>query len=134
MFIVIFVAFTNYSTFALYEQPKDVQLFLQIQVRDSDGTLITYIEGKPRIFNLEKVSQYLESISQKSTFVKNGKTYEIFRSNSESSFSQTNTMGGYFIRFPINGIDTNVMYMDHGSYHVKQGDIIKAYFTLIRSV
>jgi hypothetical protein len=128
----MFIAFTNYSVFALYEQPKDIQLFLQIQVRNSDGTLVTYIEGKPKIFNLEKVSEYLESISQKSTFVKHGKIYEIFRSNSYSSFSQTNTMGGYFIKFPINGINTNVAYMDHGSYHVRHGDTIKAYFTLIR--
>lgn len=121
------------SVYALWEQPKGVELFLQIQIRDSDGLLVAYIEGKPRIFDLDRFEQWLESQSVKNIIVKNGKTYEVLRTSYESSFSETNTKGGYFVKLPVDGgyVDY-VMHMDHGSYHVKPGDTIKAYLTLIR--
>jgi hypothetical protein len=132
VWVLILLAFVNYPSFALWEQPKEIQLFLQIQVRDSDGRLVTYIEGKPRIFNLDVLTVWLESQSQKTTITKDGKTYEVLRSNFQQSFTETNTMGGYFVRLPVNGVIDYVMYMDHGSYHVKKGDTSTAYFTLIR--
>ena len=126
------VLLANYPAFALWEQPKGIELIIQIQVRDSDGTLVSYIEGKPRIYDLDKLVQWLETQSQKSTITKNGKHYEILRSSYESGSSETNTKGGYFVKLPVNGVVDYVMYLDHGSYHVRPGDMVKAYFTLIR--
>ncbi len=130
--VVFLMVFVNYPGFALWEQPKDIQLFMQIQIRDSDGTLVAYIEGKPRIFTLDVLVQWLESVSQKSTITKDGKTYEVLRYSAQQSFLNANTMGGYYVRLPVNGITDIVMYMDHGSYHVKKDDTSMAYFTLIR--
>ena len=128
------VLIANYPAFALWEQPKGIELILQIQVRDSDGTLVSYIEGKPRIYDLDKLVQWLEPQSQKSLITKNDKNYEILRSSYESGSSEINTKGGYFVKLPINGVVDYVMHMDHGSYHVRPGDTVKAYFTLIRPV
>jgi hypothetical protein len=133
VFLIIFFGTSMFPAYALWEQPKGVELFLQIQIRDSSGVLIAYIEGKPRIFDLDRFEQWLESQSVKYTFVKNGKIYEVLRTSYESSFSETNTKGGYFVKLPINGGQIDyVMHMDHGSYHVKPGDTITAYLTLIR--
>jgi len=132
--VALLASFSNLSAFALWEQPEGMQLFLQIQVRDSDGALITYIEGKPRIFDLDKLVQWLEPQSQKNIIAKNGRVYEIMRSSFDSDFSQTNTMGGYYIKSPSSGRVDYLMYMDHGSYHVQPGDVIKAYITLVRQL
>lgn len=132
--IASLVLFAISPAFALWEQPKGIELIIQIQVRDSDGTLVSYIEGKPRIYDLDKLVQWLETQSQKSMITKNGKNYEVLRSSYESGSSETNTKGGYFVKLPVNGIVDYVMHLDHGSYHVRPGDTIKAYFTLIRPV
>lgn len=133
VFLIVFFAVSVFPAYALWEQPKRVELFLQIQVRDSSGALIAYIEGKPRIFDLDRFEQWLESQSLKHTLIKNGKTYEVLRTSYESVFSETNTKGGYFVKLPINGGQIDyVMHMDHGSYHVRPGDTITAYLTLVR--
>jgi hypothetical protein len=120
--------------FALWPQPEGIQLLLQIQVRDSDGNLVTYIEGKPKIFDLDRFVQWLESKSQKNIMVKNDKKYEVRHISFESTFSQMNTMGGYFVKLPINGRIDNAIHMDHGSYHTRPGDTLTANLTFIRQI
>ena len=132
--MVFFSLFSSMQAYALWPQPQGVQLFMQIQIRDSDGRLVTYIEGKPQIYDLGKFTQWLDAQSQKNIISKNGKIYEVLRTSYESGFSEANTMGGYFVKAPINGRLEYVMYMDHGSYHVQPGDTIKAYLTLVRQL
>lgn len=109
------------------------EIFIQMRLYNSAGQLIAYIEGKPQqIFNLDKVIDWLEPISQKSTITRGGERFELLQFNGMSSFSKDESMGGYFLNQPVDGRMVQVLHFYHDSYRVLPGDILEVFWTAIR--
>lgn len=108
------------------------QIFMQIQLRDADGHLVGYIEGYPQIFYLDRVIDWVEPLAHKSTILKDGERHEVMQYAGSLDWFEAQTMGGYFLKLPINGKTTTALYFHHDSFHILPGDTAHVFWTVIR--
>ena len=105
------------------------EVFIQIQLRNSDGTLVGYVEGNPQIFYLDQVINWVEPRSHKSTIVKDGEIFELMQFEDKLSWSEAQSMGAYFLILP----EGTALYFHHDSFLVLPGDTAQVFWTVIRS-
>ena len=111
------------------------EVFIQLRLHNSAGQLIAYTEGKPQqIFNLDKVIEWLEPISQKSTIVRGGESFELLQYTGTDNFYNDESMGAYFLKQPVDGKQVLVLYFYHDSYRVLPGDTLEVFWTAIRPI
>jgi len=109
------------------------EVFIQMRLYNSAGQLVVYTEGKPQqIFNLDKVIEWLEPISQKSTITRGGERFELLQFKGMSSFSKDESKGGYYLNQPVDGRWVQVLYFYHDSYRVLPGDTLEIFWTAIK--
>ena len=111
---------------------KPPQIFMQIQLRDAEGHFVGYIEGYPQIFYLDRVIDWVEPLARKSTVLKDGERHEIMHYVGSLDQFESQIMGAYFLKLPINGKMTTVLYFHHDSFSVLSSDTAQVFWTIFR--
>lgn len=109
------------------------EVFVQIIFRDSAGTLVGYVEGKPDILVSSPLIDFLEPRSEKSTMIKNGKSFEIMKYADRLSWPDIQQVqGGYFLRLTVSGESFYGLYFSHELYLISPGDTGQLLVTVVR--
>jgi hypothetical protein len=125
----------SYAESSKEKNNDNVELFMQIVLRNSDGTLVGYIEDTPQqIFHIDQVVDWVESRANKSIIIKNGEKFEMLQFVDIISYSETKTFGGYFLKVPVNGKTVNGMYFSFDSFYILPGDTAQIFWTIFRSI
>ena len=138
LFFVLFAGLLTEYSYAETNKEKNndnVKIFIQIVLRNSDGTLVGYIEGIPQeIYNIDQVIDWMEPQANKSIIIKDGKKFEMLQFKDKFSYSKTKTFGGYFLKVPLNGRNVNGMYFSFDSFYILPGDTAQIFWTVFRPV
>ena len=109
------------------------EVFVQIIFRDSDGTLVGYVEGRPDILVTSPLIDFLEPRSEKSTIIKNGRSFEIMKYTDRLSWPDIQQVqGGYFLRLNVSGNTFYGMYFSHELFPISLGDTGRVVVTVVR--
>ena len=109
------------------------EVFVQIIFRDSAGTLVGYVEGKPDILFVYPLIDFLEPRSEKSTIIKNGRSFEIMKYTDRLSWPDIQQVqGGYFLRLTVSGKSFYGLYFSHELYPISPGDTGQLLVTVVR--
>jgi hypothetical protein len=129
---IVILLFSAQNCFAQTMDKKPPQIFMQIQIRDADGRFVGYVEGYPQIFYLDKAIDWVEPLAHKSTIMIDGERHEMLQHAGTLDWSESVTMGGYFLKLPVNGRTTTVLYFHHDSFHISPGDVAHVFWTVIK--
>ena len=108
------------------------QAFMQIEVRNSNGILTAYTEGKPIIFLADNTIKFVEPKSEKNIILQDGKKFEKIQYITMDYYSKAHVMSGWYIIVPINGQNVYAFYFDHDGYPVFPGDSATIFLTILR--
>lgn len=113
------------------------QILLQLQLRNSDGHIVSYIEGTKIVFiKPDKLNQFLDTLPDKKTIIKNGKKFELFQWIGPSEkYTKFHSWSGYELRvLPINGKYQTVLMILHNAYQTQPGDTATVRWTVLRPI
>ena len=119
------------------QTPKDVSIFLQIQVRDSNGVLVSYMEThQVTITDLAKLNLLLDQKSplfEKSIVTNGDQKFEVIKATDIEEHT-SGTIVSQNMMSVTDGKHSQVLAVaDHDGYPVVPGDKVTAYWTLVRS-
>jgi len=138
IFLLVFIfgfTFIGYSygqqDTAPREDPSLPQVSLQLQLRNSEGQLVTYLEPTVMyIRNIAWVHEFLDTIEDKKIIEKNGKKFELIQYDSKAFFSTTKQIAGYGIVYK----GTHVLTFRHDGYITSPGDTLDISWKIIRTI
>lgn len=135
----VFYGLVGSSYFAATDLTDDKmpQVLLQMQHRDSDGNLVSYVEGKKIVFiRPDKLDEFLDKLPNKQIIQKDGKRFELFQWMGPSDkFSKVYSYSGYNLRvLPVNGEYQTVLMVLHNAYQTTPGDTATIRWTVMRSI
>jgi len=125
----------SYFVDAEITDDKMPQVLLQIQHRDSEGKLISYIEGTKIVFiKPDKLDEFLDKLPNKKIIEKDGKQFERFQwIGPDEKFNTVHSYSGYELRvLPVNGKYPTVMMILHNAYQTTPGDTATIRWTILR--
>ena len=143
MKILIFTLFCLFligissSSYAQYTEvdstTKVPEVMLQLELRDSDGNLLTYIEAKQIIviYPLE-LKEFLDK-QPKKLFIKDDKAFEIIQWKGRTeNFNTQHAWSQFNLWVTLQSEPETVLVVRHNSYQTQPGDTIAVYWTIIR--
>lgn len=133
-FILFGLVAISYAQFAVAQNERLPEIFIQIQVHDSNGYLVGYTEGQPQIFYLENIIEWLEPKANKTIIKQGEKNFVLMRYEYKIFSDTTQASGAYFLKLPIDGNMKTALYFHHDSFHLSPGDTITILWTLISPV
>lgn len=116
---------------------KMPKVLLQLQHRDSDGKLISYVEATKIVFiKPDKLNEFLDKLPNKKIIQKNGKPFELISwIGPDEKFNRIHSYSGYELRvLPVNGRYQTVLMMLHDAYQTMPGDTASVRWTVMRSL
>jgi len=135
--LVIVAAFSlvgnSYAQGGAYpqEDPSLYEVSLQLQLRNSDGQLITYIE--PTIMyikNIEMVHEFLDNKENKKIIEKDGEKLELIQYEQIFRFSETKQIATLGMVYK----DKFVLLFRHDGYLTSAGDRLDAFWKITRTI
>ncbi len=113
------------------EDPSLPQVSLQLQLRNSEGQLVTYLEPTTMyITNIAMVHEYLDNIENKTIIEKDGENFELIEFQSTAVFSKTKQIATYGMVHK--GI--HVLMFRHDGYLTSPGDTLDVSWKIIRTL
>jgi len=113
------------------EDPSLYEISLQLQLRNSEGQLITYIEPTTRyIINLKMTHEYLDTKENKKIIEKDGETFEVIEYEQIFRFSETKQIATLGMVYK----DTFVFLFRHDAYITSPGDTLDASWKIVRTI
>jgi len=113
------------------EDPSLFEVSLNLQLRNSDGQLITYIEPTTMyIRNIEMVHEYLDTKENKKIIEKDGITLESIQYEQTFRFSETKQIATLGMVYK----DTFVLLFRHDGYLTSPGDTLDAFWKITRTI
>lgn len=118
------------------QTPNNLAIFVQIKVVDSGGNLVSYMEAtKITVADVAKLNLLLDQNSPvfSKSFVTNGaQKFEVIKAN-DTEIHASDTIVSQNIISSSDGLHSVVLATaDHDGYPVVKGDVVTAYWTLIR--
>jgi hypothetical protein len=134
--IMIFViAFTTETSYGQTIQSQNgIQVFSQIQIRDSHGQLKAYLE--PDMIHLESVniiSHFLNSKS-KSMITKDGQKFEQIQFEEKGIFNKSDEMSQYNLVYGTGPSKSLVLTLKFDGFPVRPGDSYDIWWTILSPV
>ena len=112
------------------EDPSLSQVFLQLQLRNSEGQLVTYLEPTVMyITNIAMVHEFLDT-KDKKIIEKNGEKFELIQYDSKAFFSTTKQIASYGMVYK----ETHVLLFRHDGYIATPGDTLDVSWKIIRTI
>jgi len=121
----------------LVKTKNDHQVLLQLQHRNSNGDLISYVEGEKIVFiKPDKLNEFLNKLPNKKIIEKDGKNYEMFQWIGPSEkYVKYHSWSGYELRvLPVNGQYQTVLMILHNAYETQPGDTASVHWTILRPI
>ena len=113
------------------EDPSLHEVSLQLQLRNSEGQLVTYLEPTVMyIRNIAMVHEYLDNIENKTIIEKDGENFELIEFQSTAVFSKTKQIATYGMVHK--GI--HVLMFRHDGYLTSPGDTLDVSWKIIRTL
>jgi len=113
------------------EDPSLYEVSLQLQLRNSEGQLITYIEPTTMyILNLKMVHEFLDTKENKKFIEKDGETLEVIQYEQIFRFSETKqiaTLGMWYK-------NDFILLFRHDGYLTASGDTLDASWKITRTI
>ena len=133
--LVIVAAFSlvGYSYAAVYpqEDPSLYDVSLQLQLRNSEGQLITYIEPTTMfIANIKLVHEYLDTKENKKFIEKDGITLESIQYEQIFRFYETKQIATLGMVYK----NTFILSFRHDGYLTSPGDTLDASWKIVRTI
>ena len=139
LFGVILIGITSYSYAQVIVPEEDTELpkvMLQLELRDSNGILVAYVEAE-QIIGIRPLdlTRFLDNLNQsrKEFFIKDDKKYEIHQwekanetYNEKLALSTTGLLDIYQNEF-VKLVDVR-----HDSFQAQPGDTLRIWWTIIR--
>ncbi len=113
------------------EDPSLPQVSLQLQLRNSEGQLVTYLEPTVMyIIDIAMVHEFLDTIKDKKIIEKNGEKFELIQYDSKAFFSTTKQIAGYGMVYK----GEHVLTFRHDGYITSPGDTLDISWKIIRTI
>ncbi len=136
LLLLFLIGISSYS-YAQYTEPdshtKVPEVMLQLELRDSDGNFLTYIEAKQIIviYPLE-LNEFLDK-QNKEFLIKDGKAYEVIQWQGKTEkFNKQHAWSQFDLWVPGENEFKKVLTVRHNSYQTQPGDTVTVYWTIIR--
>jgi len=134
VFILGFTLFGNsfaQKATASSEEPSLPLVSLQLQLRNSEGQLITYIEPTTMyIVNLSMVHEFLDTIENKTIIEKDGQMFELIQYESLVIFSSTQQIATYAMVYK----EKHSLVFRHDGFIALPGDTLDVSWKIIRTI
>ncbi len=113
------------------EHPSLLEVSLQLQLRNSEGQLITYIEPTTMyIINIFLVHEFLDTIENKTILEKDGQMFELIQYEKTSRFSEVGQYASYGMFYE----GMFVIMFRHDGYLSSPDDTLDASWKIIRTI
>ena len=109
--------------------PSLPKISLQLLVRNSDGSIIAYLEPTIKyITNLHMLHKYLDTIQNKTTITKDGHSFEVIQFELSQGFGTLAQYSSYILSYN----ETGVLQFTHDGYIAGPGDTLTTSWKIIR--
>ena len=110
------------------------EVLLQLQLRNSEGQLVTYIEANKIVaINESLLNEFLDEQPYKKFIVKDDKAFEVVQWQGTTETFDRNYVYSLFILWvPVDGEYESAIEVLHNSYQSEPGDTLTVYWTIIR--
>jgi len=124
----------SYLQNTIAQQNEKLQVLLQLQIRNSEGHLVSYVEGT-QIAMIRQIflNEYLDEKPNKKIIVKEGKIYELIQWHARTEkFDKVHAKAIFSLWIQRDGELVTVLGIIHNAYQVEPGDTITVYWTIMR--
>ena len=112
------------------EDPSLPKVSLQLELRNSEGQLVTYIEPTTMyIINIYMVHEFLDT-KNKTIIEKDGKMFELIQYEQTARFSTIKQIATYAMIYE----EMNVLLFRHDGYLTSPGDTLEVSWKIIRTI
>ena len=116
---------------ASQEDPSLYEVTLQLQLRNSEGQLVTYIEPTTMyILNIKMIHEFLDTKENKKIIEEDGETFEVIKYEQIFRFDGTRQMATVGMVYK----DTFVLLFRHDGYVTSPGDTLDAFWKITRTI
>ncbi len=132
-FVVGFSLIVNSFGQGVYpqEDPSLLEVSLQLQLRNSDGQLVTYIEPTTMyIANIEMVHEFLDTKENKKIIEKDGEMFEEIQYEQTFRFSETKQIATFLMWYQ----NDSVLLFRHDGYLTSPGDTLDVFWKITRTI
>ncbi len=110
-------------------------VFVQTQIRNSDGQLVAYLEAnKVSIPQPERLDKFLDSKYAASTINRGGQDYEVIQVDLTKKVEETDVISKTVLGVMENNEPVLLAVSDHDGYPVVPGDTVTSIWTIIRPI
>ncbi len=140
LFSFVFLLFPMSNSFGAYqtELGDDVFIFVQSTVRNSDGTLVAYLESsKFTDLNLSVLKSFLDFEASRGNdpiIAIDGQNYQVIRRVQSQSFDSEGLVASTILSDTIDGKNTVLARFAHDGYPTVSGDTLESMWTFVRPV
>lgn len=116
------------------QNEKLPQVLLQLQIRNSEGHLVSYVEGT-KIVMIRQIflNEYLDEKPNKKIIVKEGKNYELIQWQARTEkFNKFHVQAMFQLWIQKDGEWITPLAIIHNGYQVEPGDTVTVYWTIMR--
>jgi hypothetical protein len=116
---------------APHEDPSLPEVSLQLQLRNSDGQLVAYIEPTTMyILNIKLVHEFLDTKENKKIIEKEGEMFEVIQYEQTFRFDKTAQYATYVMSYK----DDFPLLFRHDGYLTSPGDILYVSWKITRTI
>ncbi len=136
LLFLILIGITSYS-YAQYtlvdSHTKVPEVMLQLELRDSDGNFISYIEATQVIaIDPLKLNEFLDNKNYKEFSIKDGKAYEKIQWQGQTEKLKKHAYSQFDLwKSGQDGFE-RILTVRHNSYQTQHGDTLTVYWTIVR--
>ena len=134
--LVIFVVFASLvgnSYAQSSEQTRQVFIFVQTQIRNSDGQLVAYLEAnKIFLVDLDSLNGFLDTLAPQQKLSRAGQNYDLFKTDIQNKITSPSVISTTALGTVLDGKEVLFAYSDHDGYPLVSGDTVRSIWTIIR--
>ncbi|MDH3764747.1 MAG: hypothetical protein OER82_02945 [Nitrosopumilus sp.] len=137
-FVLLLIPFSNSFGATQTQLGDDVFIFVQSTIRNSDGTLVAYLESsKFTDLNLSEMKTFLDFESSRGNdpvIIIDGEKYQVIRRVQSQSFDSEGLVASTILSDTIDYKPTVLARFAHDGYPVESGDTLESMWTFVRTV
>jgi hypothetical protein len=137
-FVLLLIPLSNSFGAIQTELGDDLFIFVQSTIRNSDGTLVAYLESsKFTDLNLSGIKTTLnfEALRGNDPFITiDGEKFQVIRRVQSQSFDSEGLVASTFLSDNIDGDLITLARFAHDGYPVESGDTLESMWTFVRPV
>ncbi len=140
LFSFVFLLFPISNSFGAYQSElgDDVFIFVQSTVRNSDGTLVAYLESSKftdlNMSGLESLLDFEASLGGDPIITMDGEKFQVIRRVQSQSFDSEGLVASTILSDNVDDKLTTLARFAHDGYTVVSGDTLESIWTFVRIV